>query len=101
MKSKIYLPKGKPVEKRWIGSPHEYGYDRDILVLTTSIPTPRPLSSVETSLVENPGMKIMSAAASSESLPASSSVMIPFLTAALFSFSISIPLPSSDISMII
>ncbi|MHC4804700.1 MAG: hypothetical protein ACYTBX_00360 [Planctomycetota bacterium] len=33
LKSKIYLPKGKPVEKRWIGSPHEYGSGRDILVL--------------------------------------------------------------------
>ncbi|MHC4538565.1 MAG: right-handed parallel beta-helix repeat-containing protein, partial [Planctomycetota bacterium] len=33
LKSKIYLPKGKPVEKRWIGSAHEYGSGRDILVL--------------------------------------------------------------------
>lgn len=33
LKSKIYLPKAKPVEKRWIGSPHEFGSGRDILVL--------------------------------------------------------------------
>ena len=33
LKGKIYLPKGKPVEKRWIGSAHEYGSGRDILVL--------------------------------------------------------------------
>ncbi|TRO45717.1 hypothetical protein E2P42_00220, partial [Candidatus Bathyarchaeota archaeon] len=33
LKSRIYLPKGKPVEKRWIGSPHKYGTGKDILVL--------------------------------------------------------------------
>ena len=33
LKSSIYLPKGKPVEKRWIGSAHEHGSGRDILVL--------------------------------------------------------------------
>jgi len=33
LKSKIYLPKRKPVEKRWIGSAHEHGSGRDILVL--------------------------------------------------------------------
>jgi regulation of enolase protein 1 (concanavalin A-like superfamily) len=33
LKGKIYLPKEKPVEKRWIGSPHKYGSGRDILVL--------------------------------------------------------------------
>ena len=33
LKSKIYFPKGKPVEKRWIGSAHEHGSGRDILVL--------------------------------------------------------------------
>ncbi|MBL7189834.1 MAG: right-handed parallel beta-helix repeat-containing protein [Phycisphaerae bacterium] len=33
LKSKIYLPKPEPVERRWIGSPHEYGSGRDILVL--------------------------------------------------------------------
>ena len=27
LKSKIYLPKEKPVEKRWIGSPHKYGFN--------------------------------------------------------------------------
>ena len=33
LKSNIYLPKEKPVETRWIGSPHKYGSGRDILVL--------------------------------------------------------------------
>ena len=33
LKSNVYLPKEKPVETRWIGSPHEYGSGRDILVL--------------------------------------------------------------------
>ncbi len=33
LKARIYLPKGKPVEKRWIGSAHEYGSGADILVL--------------------------------------------------------------------
>lgn len=33
LKSNIYFPKEKPVEKRWIGSPHKYGSGRDILVL--------------------------------------------------------------------
>jgi regulation of enolase protein 1 (concanavalin A-like superfamily) len=33
LKSRVYLPKGKPVEKRWIGSPHDYGSGRDILVV--------------------------------------------------------------------
>ncbi|MFC1633509.1 hypothetical protein ACFL5Z_01595, partial [Planctomycetota bacterium] len=36
LKSRIYLPKGKPVEKRWIGSSHKYGTGRDILVLVRS-----------------------------------------------------------------
>ncbi len=33
LKSKIYLPKPKPIETRWIGSPHQYGSGGDILVL--------------------------------------------------------------------
>ncbi|MCP4256474.1 MAG: hypothetical protein GY774_02980 [Planctomycetes bacterium] len=33
LKSKIYLPKEKPVETRWIGSAHKYGSGRDILIL--------------------------------------------------------------------
>jgi hypothetical protein len=33
LKKNIYFPKEKPVEKRWIGSPHKYGSGRDILVL--------------------------------------------------------------------
>ncbi|MHC4241564.1 MAG: right-handed parallel beta-helix repeat-containing protein [Planctomycetota bacterium] len=33
LKSNVYFPKEKPVEKRWIGSPHKYGSGRDILVL--------------------------------------------------------------------
>ncbi len=32
LKSKVYLPKDAPVEKRWIGSPHPLGSGRDILV---------------------------------------------------------------------
>jgi len=32
LKSKIYLPKDPPVEKRWIGSPHPFGRGKDILV---------------------------------------------------------------------
>ncbi|MCP4614179.1 MAG: hypothetical protein GY845_36300 [Planctomycetes bacterium] len=33
LKSKVYFPKEKPVETRWIGSPHKYGSGRDVLVL--------------------------------------------------------------------
>ncbi|MDT8303645.1 MAG: hypothetical protein RQ760_19345, partial [Sedimentisphaerales bacterium] len=33
LKSNVYFPKEKPVETRWIGSPHKYGSGRDILVL--------------------------------------------------------------------
>lgn len=32
LKSKVYFPKDKPVETRWIGSPHPFGKGRDILV---------------------------------------------------------------------
>ena len=32
LKSKVFSPKEKPVEKRWIGSPHPLGKGRDILV---------------------------------------------------------------------
>lgn len=32
LKSKLYLPKDPPVEKRWIGSLHPYGRGKDILV---------------------------------------------------------------------
>lgn len=33
LKATIYQPKKPPVEKRWIGSPHELGAGKDILVL--------------------------------------------------------------------
>jgi len=32
LKSKVFFPKDKPVEKRWIGSPHPLGRGKDILV---------------------------------------------------------------------
>ena len=32
LKSKIFLPKSAPIEKRWIGSPHPFGKGKDILV---------------------------------------------------------------------
>ncbi len=32
LKSKVFFPKGKPIEKRWIGSPHPLGRGKDILV---------------------------------------------------------------------
>ncbi|MBN1481421.1 hypothetical protein EH223_03550 [candidate division KSB1 bacterium] len=32
-KKRIYKPKTEPIEKRWIGSPHEFGQGSDILVL--------------------------------------------------------------------
>ncbi|MCY1719423.1 hypothetical protein OU798_03670 [Prolixibacteraceae bacterium Z1-6] len=33
LKEVVYSPKDAPIEKRWIGSPHELGKGRDILVL--------------------------------------------------------------------
>ncbi len=33
LKSRTFLPKTEPVEKRWIGSPHPFGKGKDILVL--------------------------------------------------------------------
>jgi hypothetical protein len=32
LKAKIYQPKGTPIEKRWIGTPHPFGSGKDILV---------------------------------------------------------------------
>jgi regulation of enolase protein 1 (concanavalin A-like superfamily) len=32
LKTKVYIPKGEPVETRWIGSPHPFGKGKDILV---------------------------------------------------------------------
>ena len=32
LKAKIYLPKGVPIEKRWIGTTHPFGVGKDILV---------------------------------------------------------------------
>ncbi len=32
LKAKVYFPKGEPVEKRWIGSPHPFGRGKDITV---------------------------------------------------------------------
>ncbi|MDP4285170.1 MAG: hypothetical protein Q8891_12150 [Bacteroidota bacterium] len=32
LKSKVFLPKDSPIEKRWIGSPHPFGKGKDILV---------------------------------------------------------------------
>ena len=32
LKSKVYLAKDAPIEKRWIGSPHPFGRGKDILV---------------------------------------------------------------------
>ena len=32
LKSRVFFPKDKPVEKRWIGSPHPFGRGKDILV---------------------------------------------------------------------
>ena len=52
-----------------------------MLVLTTSIPTPRPEISVTTLLVEKPGAKIKFKASESDSLSAALSSIRPFLTA--------------------
>ncbi len=32
LKAKTYLPKGVPIEKRWIGTPHPFGSGKDVLV---------------------------------------------------------------------
>lgn len=33
LKKAVYRPKQEPIEKRWIGSPHQFGEGRDIVVL--------------------------------------------------------------------
>ena len=70
-------------------------FSREMLVWTTSIPTPRPLNSVATSTVVNPGWKIRWMAASSVIRSASSAVTSPLSTAFRFTRSMSIPRPSS------
>ncbi|BAA29574.1 170aa long hypothetical protein [Pyrococcus horikoshii OT3] len=62
---------------------------------TTSIPTPLPDTSVTLSAVLNPGRNIKLIASSSLRFAASSGVIRPLSTAFLFTFSGSIPLPSS------
>ncbi len=68
-----------------------------MLVLTTSIPTPRPETSVTSVLVEKPGAKIRFNASESDSLSAALSSIRPFDTANVRNLSGSIPLPSSVI----
>ena len=69
-----------------------------ILVLTTSIPTPRPDTFVTFAAVENPGLKISPNASFSLIASASRSVMMPFSIDLDLSMSASKPLPSSTIS---
>ena len=71
------------------------------LFITTSIPTPRPEISVIVLAVDNPGVPNNSIVFSSEISLASCCVNIPFSTALAFTFSRSIPLPSSSILMAI
>ncbi len=70
-----------------------------MFVFTTSIPTPRPLTFVTFSAVENPGAKIRPTASRSPIRAAWSGVISPFSTALRLITSGSIPFPSSVISM--
>ena len=57
-----------------------------MFVRTTSMPTPRPLTSVIFSAVEKPGWKISRTVSRSPMRPACSAVMTPFSTAFCLSF---------------
>ena len=69
------------------------------LRLTTSIPTPRPERSLIFSQVENPGSKINIRSCSSSN--SESGPMRPRWMALMRTFSVSMPAPSSDISITI
>ena len=69
------------------------------LVLTTSMPTPRPDTFVTFSAVLKPAAKIRLIASRSPMRAAASAVIRPFSTAFRFSRSGSMPAPSSTISM--
>lgn len=69
------------------------------LVLTTSMPTPRPLMLVTAAAVENPGRKTRSSASRSDIFTAWSWEIRPFSTALALTLSGSMPAPSSRISM--
>ena len=70
-----------------------------MLVLTTSMPTPRPERSDTASLVENPGSRISARLARSSRLAASSARRSPFSTALLRITSGRMPFPSSVTSI--
>jgi hypothetical protein len=70
-----------------------------MLVLTTSMPTPRPETLVTFSAVENPGRKIRFTPSRSPMRAACSGVIRPFSTALRRILSPSRPPPSSEISM--
>ena len=70
---------------------------RRMFFFTTSIPTPRPETSVIWSAVEKPGVKISSTISRSERR--SDSPMTPMRIAFSRTRCKSIPLPSSEISM--
>ena len=72
-----------------------------MLLLTTSMPTPRPETLDTSSLVEKPGMKIRCSACLSSSALAASMSSSPFSTALRRRTSGLIPRPSSLISMTI
>ena len=69
------------------------------LLFTTSMPTPRPDSSVTSVAVENPGSVISPRISLSPRRASSAAVRIPFCKALRLSHSGSIPRPSSPTSM--
>ncbi len=70
-----------------------------MFVLTTSIPTPRPEISLSSPLVETPGMKIRLRISARLIARASSAEMTPRRTLASRRRVVSMPPPSSSISM--
>jgi len=70
-----------------------------IMLITTSMPTPRPEMPVTVSAVEKPGLKIRLSFAVLSMHAASASVITPLLMAEAASLSGSMPRPSSRTSM--
>ena len=73
---------------------------RSTLVLTTSMPTPRPDTLLTLAAVEKPGLKMRLTISCSLILATCSAVTTPFSTALAARACASIPLPSSEISML-
>jgi hypothetical protein len=72
---------------------------RSRLVFTTSMPTPRPDTSLTFSAVETPGRKISASFSGSAMFCACSRVTKPFAMEDATTFSTARPLPSSAISI--